>query len=343
MTRKRAAPTPRRRLAPKRHTADPTAEWLSQLLDPAVVQLELRTMGLPASLSVRLNTIAAARHTLTQWTHAIASGKALTTHELRAYALAFYGLLPCLAPSDATAPVPSCLLPLEPLHDAVALLHNQCLTQSIASTKHLYGQLQPLSSRNDAGCQRLLECARSTRGIYAGVRTKHVWAIHAAPIDATIGNHQLLFYGARGSAVAAILAHGLRIDTTSDGRHLRYGRGVYLSNSMEDAMTHMGDGVGAGCVFVVQAALGAVHTLVDGPTPQWQSAPDGYDAVRVPGAMTPASSRCIVDGLHMAHGPLVHQETPLMQRHDTYVVYRETQVRLRYVITFQGISDDDDE
>ncbi|KDO25555.1 hypothetical protein SPRG_20674 [Saprolegnia parasitica CBS 223.65] len=291
-------------------------------------------MGLPASLSVRLDAIAAARHALVQWTHAIALGKALTTIELRAYALAFYGVLPCLAPCDATAPVPSCLLPLEPLHDAVALLHSLCLTQSLASTKRLYGQLQLLSSRTNAGCQRLLECARSTRGIYAGVRTKHVWAIQPTAVDKTIGNHQLLFYGARGSAASAILAQGLRIDATSDGRHLRYGRGVYLSNSMEDAMTHMGDGVGVGCVFVVQAALGAVHTIVDGPTPQWQSAPDGYDAVRVPGAWTPASSRCIVDGLSMAHGPL---------RHDTYVVYRETQVQLRYAITFQGIDDDDDD
>ncbi|OQR85075.1 poly ADP-ribose polymerase 3-like [Achlya hypogyna] len=323
---------------------DATIALLQTLVAPSVATAELASLGLPATVYHNLTgeSVTSARRALDCVTTRIASGDAIPLHELRALSQAVYECVPYLLHTEASPPLVRSLLQLEHLHDAVTTLQNLVAMRTLAVAGLGALRLQYLSptTRHDVTYDKLVHSLESTRGVYSRVRIAEVWAISRPQDEASfqqcshLGNCQLLFYGASGAAAAAILNEGLHISNSTTGDHLRYGRGMYFANSLEKLLARMPK-LGVQCVFVVEAALGRMHTETEA-VPHRLAPPAGFDSVLAPGATTP-SMISFSNGISMPQGPLRPRcrSQAAVGIHDEVIVYKEDQIRLRYLVTFK--------
>lgn len=150
-----------------------------------------------------------------------------------------------------------------------------------------------------------------------------------------IGERKLLWHGTNVAVVAAILGSGLRIMPHSGGR---VGRGIYLASENGKSVGYVGWSGKTGVMFLAEAALGKEHTIT---TDDWslKSPPKGYDCIVARGNTEPDPKKDIeweFDGKKV----VVPQGKPLNQSkfksssfsQSEYLVYKESQVRLRYVL-----------
>ncbi len=198
-----------------------------------------------------------------------------------------------------------------------------------------------LVDRNSAEFQCVRDAFESTAQ-YAHTRLLDVWFVNRngeadrfAPFlgDA---NKKCLWHGTNIAVVAAILSSGLRIMPHSGGR---VGRGIYLASECGKSQMYTSPSYSRniGCMFLAEAALGKEFDLLH-DDPSLVKAPSGFDSVVARGHQTPAKFEEISsDG----NGTLLPtgQPKPMWQysgssfSQDEYLVYREEQVRLRYIIT----------
>lgn len=170
-------------------------------------------------------------------------------------------------------------------------------------------------------------------------------------------NHQLLWHGSHIGCISAILLNGLRIQPHSSGR---CGRGIYLASEHNKSLHYTRPAAASrvGCVFLAQAALGTVcETMTD--RTDLTSAPQGFDSVKACGRQSPNPDEATVVTLHREQqhvndnggavdgsddqmdAVLVPTAKPVLVprfqnsafTQDEFVVYKEEQVRIRYIIT----------
>ena len=150
-----------------------------------------------------------------------------------------------------------------------------------------------------------------------------------------IGDRKLLWHGTNVAVVAAILGSGLRIMPHSGGR---VGKGIYLASENGKSAWYVGWAGKTGIMFLVEAALGREHTIT---RDNWRlkAPPKGYDCIVARGRTEPDPGKDITwkfDGKQVA----VPQGKPIKQSQfskssftqSEYLVYKESQVRLRYVV-----------
>ena len=148
-------------------------------------------------------------------------------------------------------------------------------------------------------------------------------------------NRKLLWHGTNVAVVAAILKSGLRIMPHSGGR---VGKGIYMASEQAKSAWYVGRARGIGIMFLCEAALGKEHSIT---RDNWRlkAAPKGYDSIVARGRVEPdpKSDATIQLGGKKVTVP---QGKPIKQKQyakssfsqSEYLVYKESQVRLRYVL-----------
>ncbi|KAJ3046886.1 Poly [ADP-ribose] polymerase 3 [Rhizophlyctis rosea] len=151
-----------------------------------------------------------------------------------------------------------------------------------------------------------------------------------------INERKLLWHGTNVAVVAAILATGLRIMPHAGGR---VGRGLYFASENAKSASYTSAGPdGTACMFLAEVALGKQHEI-NNDDPSLRAAPKGFDSVVAKGHTEPdpkKNTTIKLDGndVVVPQGKAVDQKAWKDSSfwHSEYLVYKESQVRLRYVL-----------
>jgi poly [ADP-ribose] polymerase len=153
-----------------------------------------------------------------------------------------------------------------------------------------------------------------------------------------IRERKLLWHGTNVAVVAAILGSGLRIMPHSGGR---VGKGIYLASENGKSVYYVGWSGTTGVMFLTEAALGREHTITRDNS-ALRAAPSGYDCIVARGHTEPDPAHDI-EWEFEGKKVVVPQGKPVKQSQyskstfsqSEYLVYKESQVRLRYVLRVQ--------
>lgn len=190
-----------------------------------------------------------------------------------------------------------------------------------------------------------VQCAfEQTKGIYnANKKLRHVWRVERKEENErfkgkSMDNHQLLWHGSHIGSISAILANGLRIMPHSGGR---VGRGIYMASENGKSIGYTWPALDKkiGCMFLAEAALGRICEI-EQDNSSLINPPGGFDSVRACGRQSPPGTRQIVLDDVPVTVPVMkpvpqHARARSHFYQDEFVVYDETQVRIRYVVSVQ--------
>mmetsp|Transcript_7668 Transcript_7668/g.8851 ORF Transcript_7668/g.8851 Transcript_7668/m.8851 type:complete len:355 (+) Transcript_7668:1-1065(+) len=150
-----------------------------------------------------------------------------------------------------------------------------------------------------------------------------------------LDNRRLLWHGTNIGVVAPIITSGLRIMPHSGGR---VGSGIYLA-SMQQKSAQYTSGYGSkfACMFLCEGALGKPHVIYQD---DWtiKKPPTGFDSVLASGQVAPKVWKDLDVDRKQVSVPQSKGEPQSSHSsfyHDEFLVYNESQVRLRYVLTVQ--------
>jgi len=155
-----------------------------------------------------------------------------------------------------------------------------------------------------------------------------------------MGNRKLLWHGTTAAVVAAIFKGGLRIMPHSGGR---VGRGIYLASENNKSAAYVRPSIDpfnndtkTGLMFLCEAALGKQHCIVK-DNPRLVVAPPGFDSVLAQGQSEPDPTADIIvqmDGhdVVIPQGKPIVNETKSKFTQSEYLLYKESQVRIRYIL-----------
>lgn len=155
-----------------------------------------------------------------------------------------------------------------------------------------------------------------------------------------LGNKKLLWHGTRSSNIASILKNGFELNPPVAGKSATpmFGTGIYFTNTVSKAANYCDAGdqtrVQRGVLLLCEVALG--NMMVCNRGRNYLRLPKGKDSVFAKGQLAPHKNykQKILYNVEFAYGPLV--EVPLRQsttlKHDEYVVFDPTQVKIRYLV-----------
>jgi len=161
-----------------------------------------------------------------------------------------------------------------------------------------------------------------------------------------MGNRRLLWHGTNVATVAAICSSGMRIMPHSGGR---VGAGIYLADESNKSGHYVVPGPdGSGVMLLAEACLGTPKLIVkDSSTAQrYKVAPKGTDSVQAVGRSFPdpqGTEEVEIDGKTL----LFETGSPSLQLkkgsshfyQNEFLVYKESQVRLRYVVRISLVAE----
>lgn len=153
-----------------------------------------------------------------------------------------------------------------------------------------------------------------------------------------IAERKLLWHGTNVAVVAAIIGSGLRVMPHSGGR---VGKGIYLASENGKSVGYVGWSGTTGVMFLAEAALGREHTITRDNS-SLRAAPKGCDCIVARGQTEPDPAHDIewdFEGKKV----IIPQGKPIKQKQysrssfsqSEYLLYKESQVRLRYVLRVQ--------
>ncbi|XP_053325774.1 LOW QUALITY PROTEIN: protein mono-ADP-ribosyltransferase PARP3 [Spea bombifrons] len=180
---------------------------------------------------------------------------------------------------------------------------------------------------------------------YYRLKILNVWCVNRETEEERISAHReidnrrLLWHGTNIAVVAAILKTGLRIMPHSGGR---VGRGIYFASENSKSAGYVGrTSKNLGIMFLNEVALGKEHYITQN-NPSLRAPPKGYDSVVARGLTEPDPSkdrelilngRKIVVPLGQPIQMSKFQNSCFTQ--SEYLVYKESQARLRYLLLLQ--------
>ncbi|KAM3878224.1 protein mono-ADP-ribosyltransferase PARP3 [Diretmus argenteus] len=151
----------------------------------------------------------------------------------------------------------------------------------------------------------------------------------------SLENRRLLWHGTNIAVVAAILKSGLRIMPHSGGR---VGRGIYFASENCKSASYVSTSKNTGVMFLSEVALGKEFTTTKDDS-SLTKAPVGHDSVVARGAVEPDPSKDVfitLDGKQVAvpQGKAIGQPqfSGSSFRNSEYLIYKENQCRLRYLL-----------
>uniref|UniRef100_A0A665VVS9 Poly [ADP-ribose] polymerase n=1 Tax=Echeneis naucrates TaxID=173247 RepID=A0A665VVS9_ECHNA len=151
----------------------------------------------------------------------------------------------------------------------------------------------------------------------------------------SLENRRLLWHGTNIAVVAAILKSGLRIMPHSGGR---VGRGIYFASENRKSAGYVHTSKNTGVMFLSEVALGKEYTITKDDS-SLKKAPAGHDSVVARGSVEPDPLKDILISLE-GKKVSVPQGEPTDQpqfsgsyfSNSEYVIYKESQCRLRYLL-----------
>mmetsp|Transcript_19383 Transcript_19383/g.41946 ORF Transcript_19383/g.41946 Transcript_19383/m.41946 type:complete len:849 (-) Transcript_19383:893-3439(-) len=186
-----------------------------------------------------------------------------------------------------------------------------------------------------------------SKGYHGKTSVRDVWRVDRHNESARfkahdkLGNRKLLWHGTNAAVVAAILKSGLRIMPHSGGR---VGSGIYLASESGKSVWYVRSGIAPGgkalgVMFLVEAALGKEASITR-DDPSLKAPPKGFDCVVARGSQEPDPSQdeeITLDGKPVTV-PLgvpkpVQQYSGSSFSNSEYLLYQESQHRIRYVMT----------
>ena len=207
--------------------------------------------------------------------------------------------------------------------------------------KSLNADLSVMKKNTDE-FQKIQKYFDNTKGSHSSAKLIDAWKVDRHGEDDRfkkfneVDNRKLLWHGTNIAVVAPILTSGLRIMPHSGGR---VGAGIYLA-SMQEKSAQYTSGYGSkfACMFLCEAPLGKSHKITsDGHhASSLKTAPNGYDSVHAIGMTAPKSWGSIsLDGndVNVPDSNAIQTDAKSSFWHDEYLVYDESQVRIRYVLT----------
>lgn len=205
-----------------------------------------------------------------------------------------------------------------------------------------YGQLATdldLVGASEEDLSLIQTYLRNTQSSYRSMKLRDVWRVdrHGESsrfaLHDDLSNRRLLWHGTNVAVVAAILKGGLRIMPHSGGR---VGRGIYLADQHEKSAGYVQSAKGTVIMFLVEAALGKTHEITRDDS-SLVAAPPGYDSVLAKGTSAPGNdAEMDVDGrnVKVPQGKPKKVAVSSSFAHNEYLIYRESQHRIRYVLRF---------
>jgi poly [ADP-ribose] polymerase 2/3/4 len=150
-----------------------------------------------------------------------------------------------------------------------------------------------------------------------------------------IPERKLLWHGTNVAVVAAIIGSGLRIMPHSGGR---VGKGIYLASENGKSIGYVGWSGTNAAMFLAEAALGREHTITQDNS-SLKAAPKGYHCIVARGHTEPDPAQD-VEWTFEGKKVIIPQGKPIKQTQfskssftqSEYLLYQESQVRLRYVL-----------
>ncbi|HSD91009.1 MAG TPA: WGR domain-containing protein [Kofleriaceae bacterium] len=151
-----------------------------------------------------------------------------------------------------------------------------------------------------------------------------------------LDNRKLLWHGTNVAVVAAICKTGLRIMPHSGGR---VGKGIYLASENGKSINYMGWATGGhGVMFLAEGALGKEHSITRDDS-SLKAAPKGFHSIVARGQKEPDPAKDITFK-YEGKDVVVPQGKPIAMKQyakssfdqSEYLVYQESQVRLRYAL-----------
>ncbi|OWF38950.1 poly [ADP-ribose] polymerase 3-like [Mizuhopecten yessoensis] len=192
--------------------------------------------------------------------------------------------------------------------------------------------------------QILEKYTNNTRGGYRCAQIKHIWKMDRDgegdrfKIHDKLTNRKLLWHGTNVAVVAAICKGGLRIMPHSGGR---VGSGIYFASENSKSASYVRPAGNIGIMFLDEVVLGKEHHIA---TDDWtlKAAPPGYDCIIAKGRTEPDPTKdttLTIEGKKVT----VPQGSALSQKkyasssfsQSEYLVYKESQNRLRYLLMVQ--------
>jgi len=154
-----------------------------------------------------------------------------------------------------------------------------------------------------------------------------------------LDNRKLLWHGTNVAVVVAILKSGLRIMPHSGGR---VGRGIYFASEQAKSHCYVGtSNDGTGIMFLNEVALGT-EKIIHRDDSSLRVAPAGFDSVLAQGRQEPDPSKDTTITLDKKE-VVVPQGKPKPTKsangssfhNSEYLVYKESQNRIRYLLKFK--------
>jgi poly [ADP-ribose] polymerase len=150
-----------------------------------------------------------------------------------------------------------------------------------------------------------------------------------------LDNRKLLWHGTNVAVVAAILRTGLRIMPHSGGR---VGKGIYLASENRKSQQYVSGPGSTRVMFLAEAVLGKEHHITRDDS-SLKAAPKGFHSIVAKGHTEPDPDHDLT-WTFGSRKVVVPQGKPTKQSafgkssftHSEYLVYNESQVRLRYAL-----------
>eukprot|EP00743_Colponemidia_sp_Colp-15_P002076 GILK01002252.1.p1 GENE.GILK01002252.1~~GILK01002252.1.p1 ORF type:complete len:618 (-),score=140.78 GILK01002252.1:102-1928(-) len=155
----------------------------------------------------------------------------------------------------------------------------------------------------------------------------------------SIQNRKLLWHGTNVAVVAAILNCGLRIMPHSGGR---VGKGIYFASENSKSAGYVSPARDVGIMFLAEVALGKEHHIKKDDY-KLKQAPKGFDSIVARGCTEPDPSKDT--SIQIEDKNVVVPQGKAVPISDwsqssfsqsEYLVYKESQVRLRYLLKIRG-------
>ncbi|KAG9407568.1 Poly [ADP-ribose] polymerase 3 [Aphanomyces cochlioides] len=280
---------------------------------------------------------------------------------LRTLSAKFYQIIPHAYARHVIPPVLETPQQLEEKYEMLSTLHDIVVAQDVEKT---LGHAKPVKQNSldlkyaelnsqldlvtpDNPLYKVIQAyIKNTSEQYQSMNVLDIWQVRRSSEDNTFGkfaatsNHRLLWHGTNVAVVAAILKSGLRIMPSSGGR---VGKGIYLANMLAKSRQYVRtahfERQNVGCLFLVEAALGKMNEIHRDNSSLTQP-PSGFDSVLAKGTLHPNPEQdqlITLDNqeVRVNVGTPVSCGVSSSFAHDEYLVYQESQQRLRFIITFK--------
>jgi len=165
------------------------------------------------------------------------------------------------------------------------------------------------------------------------------------PTTAGLPSNMLMFHGTRATNVLGILSQGLKIaPPEAPASGYMFGKGIYAANSFAKSVNYCDSHTDEHLMFVCEMCIGETYNCTDAEP--ITKLPGDKHSTWGQGQASPDPALLLVTpkGIGVPLGPLLDRnkiEDAFALHYDEFIVYDQSQIRLKYIIKFKKTLDDD--